>query len=161
MLGRLSRFVVTHKLWVGLFWLVITVAGVATASTTTDRLSTQFSTPGREGSDAASQIVARFGNGGFEPPVAFVVHLPQGTSVDSVKPQLADLDSRILAATRGPSGQSTVRLASYASTGDPMFLSPDRQTTYGIAFLPRSNGFQTSAEENSIRSLVDSATIAG
>ncbi|HET9051774.1 MAG TPA: MMPL family transporter, partial [Candidatus Dormibacteraeota bacterium] len=77
------------------------------------------------------------------------------------KPELAALDSRILAATKGPDGLSAVRLASYASTGDAMFLSADRQTTYSLIFVPRSKGFSTSVEEDTIRSLVNSSTIAG
>jgi RND superfamily putative drug exporter len=161
MLGRLSRFVIAHKVWIALFWLVVTVIGMATASTTTNRLSTQFATPGREGSDTAQQIVDTYRNGGFDPPVAYVLQLPKSTSVDSVKSQLADLDSKILSSTKGPGGQSTVRIASYASTGDPMFLSADRQTTYGLAFVPRSDGFNVSKEEESIRGLVNNATIAG
>ena len=34
MMGRVSRFVIAHRVWVALFWLVVTVVGMATVSTT-------------------------------------------------------------------------------------------------------------------------------
>src|ERR671924_288358 len=56
MMYRLSQFVLAHRRWVGLFWLVVTVVGVATVSTTINRLSTQFSVPGREGFETSAKI---------------------------------------------------------------------------------------------------------
>lgn len=44
---RLARFVLRHRLLVGLIWLVFTGAGVASAGVVTDRLTFDFSLPGQ------------------------------------------------------------------------------------------------------------------
>ncbi|HEY6379337.1 MAG TPA: MMPL family transporter, partial [Candidatus Dormibacteraeota bacterium] len=93
-MGRVSRFVIAHRVWVGLFWLVVTVVGIATVSTTVSRLSTQFSVPGREGFETSAKIAALYGISNEIDALVPVVQLPAGTTVDSpgVLDQLKALD---------------------------------------------------------------------
>ncbi|TMC47376.1 MAG: hypothetical protein E6J20_19805, partial [Chloroflexi bacterium] len=88
-----------HRVWVGLFWLVVTVVGFATVQTTTNRLSTEFSVPGREGFETGAQIVAIYGISNESDSLVPVVQLPRGTTVDSpgVLDQLHTFDQRIIA----------------------------------------------------------------
>jgi len=52
-----------------LFWLLVAVAGGATASTTSNALSYVFDLPGQPGFETNQQIVERFGGGGANDPL--------------------------------------------------------------------------------------------
>ena len=47
MLGSVTRWVLAHKRIVASFWVVVTVVGIATAGSSTQSFSKQFSVPGR------------------------------------------------------------------------------------------------------------------
>src|SRR5215471_17548016 len=117
-LGRLSRFVIAHRRWVAGFWVLVTLAGMVTVGTTVNRLSTEFSVPGKEGPATSAKIAALYGISNFETAVLPVVQLPQGTTVNSpgVLEQLQALDQKILATDPRPDGQPSVKVVSYAST---------------------------------------------
>ena len=53
----LTRWILAHKQPVTVFWLIVTVVGLATASSATNALSQQFSVPGRGGYETNLQIV--------------------------------------------------------------------------------------------------------
>jgi hypothetical protein len=57
----LARFVLSHQLLVVLAWVVLAVAGAATAQHTTSRLSTSFSFPGQSGYHANTLITRDYG----------------------------------------------------------------------------------------------------
>jgi len=99
-MGRLSRFVLAHRVAVSLFWLAITVVGFATVATTTNRLSVQFSVPGREGFETSARIQQLYGISNEYESIVAVVQLPQGTTADSpgVLDQLRAFDARIQSA---------------------------------------------------------------
>ena len=61
---RLTDAVLRHRLIVALVWLAVAVAGGATASTTTDRLSFEFALPGQAAYETNEQIIEQFGGGG-------------------------------------------------------------------------------------------------
>ena len=167
MLGRLSRFVLAHRRWIGLFWLVVTVAGMATAGTTVNRLSTEFSVPGREGFEASAKVQALYNITDEADTMVPVVRLPAGTTVDSpgVAAQLAAFDDRVRSVgSTDAAGRPTVKVISYASTHDRHFVSGDGRTVYSIATLPRlkpGTGFEVPAEEKALRDMVNGASIAG
>ena len=162
MMGRLSRFILAHRLWVGMFWLVVTVVGIATVSTTVNRLSTEFSVPGREGFETSAQIQALYGISNEQDTLVPVVQLPAGTTVDSpgVVDQLKAADQRMLDAggAKLANGQPAVRVISFASTGDRHLVSADGRTTYAVVTVPRpppGNAFDVPPQEKALRSVVN------
>ena len=82
-IASISRFVLRHKLLVAVFWVVVAVVGAASASSATGALSQRFDLPGSESTDANLAIARTYGTGGLQWPLAAVVTLPPGTTVDS------------------------------------------------------------------------------
>ena len=70
---RFTDVVLRHRLLVALGWLVVAVAGGATAPTTADRLSLEFALPGQPAYEANQQIVQQYGGGGLNDPLLLVV----------------------------------------------------------------------------------------
>jgi len=70
---RLTDLVLRHRALVALAWLVVAVAGAATASTTVDRLSYDFALPGQAAYETNEQIIDTFGGGGLNDPLLYVV----------------------------------------------------------------------------------------
>ena len=166
-MGRISHFVLAHRKWVGLFWLVVTVVGIATVSTTTNRLSTAYSVPGREGFETSAKISALYGISDEVEALVPVVQLPPGTTVNSpgVLDQLKAFDQKILrtGGTVG-NGRPAVKVISYASTGDRHLVSADGRTTYSVVTVPNpppGNAFDVPPQEKAVRGLVNGATVAG
>jgi RND superfamily putative drug exporter len=128
---RLSRFLLRHRLAVGLCWLVILAVGIATAGTVSGRLSTNFSLPGAKSYETNQAILRVYGNGGDARPLLPVVTLAAGTTVDSpgVRPAL---ERAFGAVARDP----RLRVVSWTSTGDRGFVSADGRTTFGMVFPP-------------------------
>ena len=172
-LGRLSRVVIAHKWWVALFWLVVTVAGIATVSTTINRLSTTFSVPGKEGPETSAKLAAIYGISNFDNTLAPVVQLPPGTTVDSpgVLQQLQAFDQRIEQTDALPDGQPALKVIGYASTCasgqcDRRFVSGDGRTTYSIVTVPNpppnaANAFDVPQQEKDLRTRVNGTPVAG
>ena len=156
-MAALSRLVLAHKRLVVAFWVVATIAAIATASATVDALSDDFSVPGREGAETSQQILETYGTGGQIAPLVPVVTLPEGTTVDTpgVREELdsvfADLQSAAPAA----------RIASYPSTGDRAFVSEDGQTTFALVFTGVGSGFAESPDAVAVKEAVAGATVAG
>ena len=69
----LTSAVLRHRLLVALAWLVVAVAGAATAPTTADRLSFDFNLPGQAAFETNEKIVDQFGGGGLNDPLLFLV----------------------------------------------------------------------------------------
>ena len=172
-LTRLSRFVITHKRWVALFWVVVTLAGMITVGTTVNRLSTTFSVPGKEGPQASAKIAAIYGISNFDNNLVTVVQLPQGTTVDTegVVPQLAAFDQQVMQTDPLPSGQPSLKVVSYASTCaagacNRHFVSGDGRTTFSVVTIPNpppnaANAFDVPQQEKDLRKFVNTATVAG
>jgi putative drug exporter of the RND superfamily len=166
-MDRLSRLVLKHGAWVSVFWLVLTVIGMATVSRTIDRMSAEFSVPGREGFETSAQISARYDISLVNDVLVPVVQLPQGTTVDSpgVVDQLSAFDTTLLrAGGTMPDGQPAVKLVSFASTGDRSLVSADGRTTYSVVAIPPpppGSVFDVPAQETALRSVVNGATVAG
>jgi putative drug exporter of the RND superfamily len=160
-MSSLTRWVLAHKRTVAVFWLVMTVAGVAAAGPATDALEPEFSVPDKEGWETNVAIVERYGgdrNG--TAPLLPVVTLPDTQTVDSpgVRSQLARIDARLDRALPG------ARIASYASTGDRTFVSDDGRTVYGLIY-PQPDPDATFGEnpraEKAASGVLEGATVAG
>jgi putative drug exporter of the RND superfamily len=159
MTPNLTRFVLRHRRLVVAFWLAVALAGIVSAGRATSAFSDEYAVPGKEGYETNAAIARTLGNGGDGPPLVPVVTLPRGTEAGSarVTTGLDAVARRIRHAVPG------VRVASYASTGDRAFVSPDGQTTFLLAYPPPKPG---SFGENpdalrAVRAALHGATVAG
>ncbi len=157
----LTRWVLAHKRIVVVAWLVLTVAGAAAAGPAADALKPEFSVPDKEGWETNVAIAETYrGTGGDSAPLMPVVTLPEGQSVDTpaVRADLERLEARLERAL------PQARIASFASTGDPAFVSEDGSTTFALVYpQPDPNSFfgENPAAEKAARGAVTGATVAG
>ena len=151
----LTRRVLAHKRTVVIFWVALTLVGMASAGSATKALKQKFSVPGREGFETNQQIKREFGTGGNGAPLLAVVTLPAHASVSSaaVESGLRSVESRLQRVLPG------TRLAGYARTGSLAFLSADRHTTFIVVYPPpdRTQAF----EDNPKAAKAASAALAG
>jgi len=130
-MSSITRWVLGRKRTVVLFWVVLTVVGIASVGSATKAMDQKFSVPGKEGWETNVTIAKLFdGAGGDTAPIVPVVTLPHGKTVSSpgVHGELAAVDRRLAQVLPGS------RIASYASTGNSAFVSPDRRTTFAIVY---------------------------
>ncbi|HEY7151260.1 MAG TPA: MMPL family transporter [Solirubrobacterales bacterium] len=130
-MSAITRWVLAHKRIVTLFWVALTVIGIASVNSATKALDQKFSVPGKEGWETNVAIAEHFhGMGGDTAPIVPVVTLPSGETVNSpdVNAQLQRVDEKLQAAL------PDARIASYASTGDRAFVSKDGRTTFAIVY---------------------------
>jgi RND superfamily putative drug exporter len=159
--SSLTRWVLAHKRIVVGFWVVATIAGIMAAGPASDALDQKFSTPNKEGWETNVAIAKHYrGTGNETSPMLPVVTLPKGKTVDSpgVKAELARVDARLGKALPGS------RIASYASTGDPTFVSKDGRTTFAIVYPrpdPDSQFGNNPDGEKAARHAIAGATVAG
>jgi putative drug exporter of the RND superfamily len=130
-MARVTSWVLAHKRMVVAFWVVVTLVGMASASSATKALKQKFTVPGKEGWVANQQITKDFrGTGGNGAPLLAVVTLPPGSAVgsSSVQTELRALEARLERTLPGS------RMASYASTHNHAFVSNDGHTTFVMAY---------------------------
>jgi putative drug exporter of the RND superfamily len=155
-MATITRWVLAHKRIVALFWLVLTLIGVASANSATKALKQKFTVPGKEGWVANQQITRDFrGTGGNGAPLLAVVTLPASRSVGSasVQRELRAVEARLQRTLPG------TRLASYASTHNSAFVSSDGHTTFVIAYPPPD--LKQAFEDNPEAAEHASAALAG
>ncbi|MHB8531563.1 MAG: MMPL family transporter [Solirubrobacteraceae bacterium] len=127
----ITRWVLSHKRLVVVFWVLLTLVGGASAGSATKALKQKFSVPGKEGWVTNQQIVRRFGGtGGNTSPLLPVVTLPAGKTVSSpgVRGELLGLEARLKQILPGS------RVAGWAGTGGAAFVSGDARTTFILAY---------------------------
>jgi putative drug exporter of the RND superfamily len=133
---RLASFVLGHKLLVVLTWLALAVAGFATISTTTHRLTATFSLPGQPGYVTDTRIAALYHNGGGQTPTVLTLTVPAGILISD--PGTAARAGRAFAAAAA--SVPGTRVADAATTGDPHFVTSDGRTAFALVFTPPSGG---------------------
>src|SRR5689334_4256355 len=132
----LTRFVLRHKALVTLFWVVVAAAGVMTISGTTHRMTNDFSMPG-QAFKVDNQIVRQYGNGGSQAPYVPVITVPAGQKVTD--PAVAAATGRAFGAlARAIPG---VRIADYAITHNPAFVTRDGRSTFALVYTAPVSGF--------------------
>ncbi len=149
-MASLTRWVLAHKRIVAVFWIVLTLVGMASAGSATKALKQKFSVPGKEGWVTNQQIQREFnGTGGNGAPLLPVVTLPAGASLDSpaVRAELRGVEARLARALPGS------RIAGFASTGNRAFVSKDGRTTFAVAYPPpdRTQPFDRQPESRGTR----------
>ena len=132
----LTRFVLRHKALVTLFWVVVAAAGVMTISGTTHRMTNDFAMPG-QAFKVDNQIASQYGNGGSQAPYLPVITVPAGQKVTD--PATAAATGRAFAAlARAIPG---VRIADYATTHNPAFVTRDGRSTFALVYTAPVAGF--------------------
>ncbi|MEP6759749.1 MAG: MMPL family transporter [Sporichthyaceae bacterium] len=125
---RLAEFVLRHRRLVMGFWLVLFLVGGYSASKVTDRLTVDFSLPGQPGYETETQLLAKFHNGGSNPPTIAVVTVPEGTTVKEQLAKITPVFDQVHAALPG------TRMVDYAMTQDQVFLTKDGRTTFALVY---------------------------
>jgi putative drug exporter of the RND superfamily len=131
--AQLTRWVLAHKRTVVVFWVVLTLVGMASAGSASKALKQKFSVPGKEAWVTNQRIAREFhGTGGGRAPLLAVVTLPASRSLDStaVRSELRATEARLQRTLPG------ARVAGYASTHSAAFVSRDGHTTFVIAYPP-------------------------
>src|SRR5438105_3434111 len=132
----LTRFVLRHTALVTLFWVVVAAVGVMTISGTTHRMTNDFSMPG-QAFKVDNQIVSQYGNGGSQAPYVPVITVPAGQKVTD--PAVAAATGRAFGAlARAIPG---VRIADYATTHNPAFVTRDGRSTFALVYTAPVSGF--------------------
>src|SRR5687767_2367288 len=118
----LTKWVLSHRKLVVVFWTVLTLVGIALSGKASESFDQQFSVPEREGFATSEYIADTYGTGGENLPLLPVVTLPEGTTAQDARDELTAIDRTAAEALPG------ARVASFASTGDEMFVSDDGRT---------------------------------
>src|ERR687898_233047 len=130
LLGRLGAFTVRRRWYVIGAWVVLLAVMASFASGLTDRLgSGGFEVPGSQSLAVQRDLERRFAN--QFPTTALVTVHDEARTVDD--PAFRSVVEGI--ATRVGAVPNVGAVSSFASTGSPAFVSPDRRTTYLVAGL--------------------------
>ncbi len=139
-------------------WLVLIVVGGASTGKATNALSQKFDLPGQEGYVANVHILQTYGTDPTNPPFVPVITLPAGTTVHSPGIAAALRATFVRLASRIPGS----RVVSYATTGNPVFVSRDGRTTFGLVYAREGFGFNgPTLAENSIKAVLAGVRIGG
>ncbi len=126
-----SSWVVRHRLWVGLFWLAITIVGAVLAPSVSGRLKGGH-TVDTAAYRADQQIAASYGGAASNPGVV-TLNLPAGQTVTSpgVSKQLAAVDAAVTAVVPGS------RVVSYTNTGgSPVLVGAGGASVITLVYPP-------------------------
>src|SRR5213080_2079064 len=119
-LGRLAHLTARHRRKVIVVWVALTLFGAFAASQVSKRWYQSFSIPGKSAYEANQRTLKQFGTG-VRPPNVVVFHT-QGDATKSA----AIKEAMRRAAAMMP----RARTSSYFSTGNLMYVSRDRHTTF-------------------------------
>ena len=125
-LARLARVIVRHRWAVISAWLVLTVFGGFAAGQVSTRWYQSLAVPGKPAYDASQRTLKALG-AGARPPSVVVFH----TSGDATKSAAIER-----AMARAAAAAPGARTSSYFSTGNPMYVSRDRHTTFAEVYPP-------------------------
>jgi RND superfamily putative drug exporter len=120
-LGRLAHLTARYRWPVIAAWVVLTLFGGVAAGKLSTRWYQSIAIPGKPAYEASQRTFAAFGVG-VRPPNAVVFHAPTADVTTS-----AAIRAAMARAANAASGAFT---SSYFSTGDLMYVSRDRHTTF-------------------------------
>ncbi len=148
-MDQLTKFVMKHKYFVFGFWLLVFLAGGASAGKVSDRLSFDFSLPGQESYKTEEQLAKAYGTLPF-PAYIPTVTAPAGQSIEQNRTGVADVADSL---RKIPN----LRVLDYASTNDKRFLTNDGRTTFILVYAPPVQGFADPLAEGVKKTLADAA----
>jgi putative drug exporter of the RND superfamily len=149
---RLAEFVLHHRKRVMLFWLLMFLVGIFSASKAPGRLIVDFSLPGQPGYETETQLLATFGNGGSNPPAIAVVTVPRGTTVDDQMSKITPVFEQVQKALPG------TRMVDYAQTNDTSFLTKDGRTTFALVYPKPFKSFTDVGPEVAMKPILAKAS---
>ena len=149
---RLAHFVLKHRLMVVLFWVVMLGVGGWAAGQTSKRLTIDFSLPGQPGYETETQLLAKFHNGGSNPPTIATVTVPEGTTVDAELGTIEPVFQQLKDALPG------TRLVDYSMTKDDTFLTDDGRTTYALVYPKPFESFTDVGPDVAMRPILEKAS---
>jgi putative drug exporter of the RND superfamily len=146
----LAQFVLRHRKLILIGWLVLFLAGMASSSKATNRLTFDFSLPGQAGHEAHLKVQKIYGNGGENQPSLLVLSDDQ-----PIPTAVAD---RTFAAVQA--NDPTARIVGHAQTNDAQFVRDGGRLQYALAFTRLPQGFSTPATDQ-LRTLLKQHAPAG
>src|SRR3954463_12450606 len=124
----IAEFVLRHRRWVMVSWLLVVIVGVMVVNKTNSRLVIDFSLPGQPGTETANQIDKEFHAGGKTAPYVITVTMPAGQTVSGNEQAIGQTFATV--AQKVPD----TRIVDEANTGDKAFRTTDDRTAYGLLF---------------------------
>jgi RND superfamily putative drug exporter len=130
-----TSFILRHRLWVSVAWLLIAVAGAATASTTVGKLSYDFSLPGQPAYRTNVEIAQRFGGtGGLNDPLLLVLRPAEGAR------SVGEQARQQFVAGIGRLGGVLPGTRSVTSRDAPALAAPDGSVEVAVIYPPTVPG---------------------
>jgi RND superfamily putative drug exporter len=152
---RWAAFVLAHRRWIMLCWLLVVVAGATVAGQVSKRLTYDYSLPGQPGAKTAQQITQTFGNGGYTAPYLVSVTFPEGQTVATHQAQVAAAFDAVAAKV------PAVRVLDEANTGDTAFRTTDGRTAYAMVFYHLNPTPPAQLPTQQLRAALEAAKPAG
>ncbi|MEO6470910.1 MAG: MMPL family transporter, partial [Aeromicrobium sp.] len=157
-----AEFILRHRRWVMVFWLIVMVAGGVTAGKTTGRMTVDFSLPGQPGTEASDKIIAAVHNGGNTTPMLATITMPAGKTITGNEDAVSKAFDAVGANVKAYGAPVTnVRVIDEANTGDKAFRTKDDRTAYAMVFYPFTPSQTAKLPTELIRTAAESAKPAG
>ena len=151
-LAALARFIARHRWPVIAGWIALTLFGGYAAGQLSSRWYQSLAVPGQPAYEASQRMFKAFG-AGVRSPDTVVFHSSRGDV--SRSPAVRSAVARVVAATPG------ALTSSYFSTGNSMYVSHDRHTTFLQVYLPGRAGLDVGSGANPIRAAAAHGLPAG
>jgi RND superfamily putative drug exporter len=140
MLARLGHVVHRRRGTVIGIWILLTLFGVFATSKVSNRWFESFSIPGYAAYETNQKILKTFGSGEQAPLVA-VFHSSGDVTKENLKPAIEK------AAAVNPGS----RVSSYFDTGNPIYVSRDRHSTFAEIYPGGENTFSGTGRAKQVR----------
>jgi RND superfamily putative drug exporter len=151
-LGRLAHFIARYRWPVIVVWIVLTLVGGVAAGKLSTRWYQSTAIPGKPAYEGSLRTLDALG-AGQRPPNTVVFH---SARVDLTKsPAVRAAMARVVKANPG------ALTSSYFSTGDLMYVSGDRHTTFLQVYPPGRNRLDVTSGATKMRALAAAGLPAG
>src|SRR3954466_12561581 len=151
----IAEFVLRHRRWVLVSWLLVVIVGVMLVNKTNSRLVIDFSLPGQPGTETANQIDKEFHAGGKTAPYVITVTMPAGQTVTGNEQAIGQTFATVQQKV------AQTRLVDEANTGDKAFRTTDDRTAYGLLFYRFLHNPTAKLPTDAIRSALNAAAPSG
>src|SRR3954463_4293434 len=151
----IAEFVLRHRRWVLVSWLLVVIVGVMLVNKTNSRLVIDFSLPRQPGTETANQIDQEFHAGGKTAPYVITVTMPAGQTVSGNEQAIGQAFASVQQKV------ADTRVVDEANTGDKAFRTTDDRTAYGLLFYRFLHNPTDHLPTDNIRAALTSAAPAG